>query len=230
MFDRKTIKDIKIKNKTVLLRADFNVPLHNGMIANDFRIQSGLPTIKFLIQNQAKKIIIISHLGRPTGKRDKSLSLHIVAQRLQELLPNTPVKFVNDVIGPDVEFAVENCPKQGIILLENLRFYKEEEQNSDDFAEEIISSTHADIFVQDGFAVVHRSHTSTVAIPDKLPSVAGLLLESEIQQLSKAINHPKKPVLVLIGGSKVEDKQPLIDKFTPIANKIIIGGKIAAAS
>ncbi len=228
MFNKKTVKDISLKNKTILLRTDFNVPLENGAIADDLRIKAALPTIQYLLENSAKKIIIISHLGRPEGRRASEFSLRPVAIRLQELLPNTPVSFLPEISGPDVELAVEGLPQSGILLLENLRFSPDEEKNSEEFAEEIVASTHADIFVQDGFAVVHRAHASTDAITRVVPSVAGLLLEKEIMNLSAAIKNPARPLLVVIGGAKVTDKQPLIDAFLPLADQIFVGGKIAA--
>lgn len=227
-MQKRSIKDVELKNKVVLLRADYNVPLENGKITNDFRITSSLSTIKYLLNHSVAKIAIISHLGRPDGKKEKSLSLAPVAQKLQELLPETPVEFIRDVSGPDVELAVKSAPKQGIILLENLRFWPGEEKNSLAFAEEIIESIKPDLFVQDGFAVIHRAHASTDAITKKLPTVAGLLLEKEISNLSDVKDNPEHPFIVLIGGSKVEDKAPLIGKFLQTADHIYVGGKIAA--
>lgn len=226
-MDKATIKDIKIRGKIVLVRTDYNVPLKDGEIKSDLRIRASLPTIEYLRDKGAKKIILMSHLGRPDGQKVRELSLKPVADRLAELL-KSPVAFVDDVSGPDVEEAVENLPRGGILLLENLRFYPGEEKNSDEFAREILESTHAEVFVQDGFAVIHRAHASTSAITRDVPSVAGLLLEKEVSALTSAATHPKQPLLVLIGGAKVEDKQPLIDKFLPLASKIAVGGKIAA--
>lgn len=221
----KTIKDINVKNKTVLVRVDYNVPLSNGEIESDLRIRASLPTLEYLREHGAKKIILISHLGRPEGK-DKSLSLRPVSKLLNQLIGN--VTFIDDVSGPDVEAAVRTLKPGHILLLENLRFFPGEEKNSDDFIGEIVSSTGADLYVQDGFAVVHRAHASTAAIKNHLPIYAGLLVEKEITNLSKAISHPKRPLLLIIGGSKVEDKQPLIEKFLPLADHIVVGGKIAA--
>lgn len=224
----RTIRDVKYKNQTILVRVDFNVPIKDGVIQEDLRIRASLPTLKHLLKNGAKKLILISHLGRPEGRPNASLSLRPVAERLQELLPDTPVQFISDNSGPDVESAVKKLPAGGILLLENLRFTSEEEQNSSDFAAEIIESTHAKLFVQDGFAVVHRAHASTVALPALLPSVAGLLLEQEVTALKKALIAPKHPLAVIIGGAKVTDKQGLIDNFAKKADIIIVGGKIAA--
>lgn len=247
MFNKKTIKDVDTKGLTVLVRTDYNVPLvpaevapegdfeagliaegERERIASDLRIRASLSTIKYLLKNKASKIILISHLGRPAGKRDQSLSLRPIAEKLAELLPGTTVNFVDDVSGPEVEIAVEDLPEGGILLLENLRFSADEENNSESFAQEIVDSTHAELFVQDGFAVIHRAHASTDAITKLLPSVAGLLLEQEVTTLTKVVEHPEHPLVVVIGGAKVADKQPLIDKFLKIADTIFVGGKIAA--
>lgn len=224
-MDYKTIKDISFKGQIVLVRVDYNVPLKDGKITDDLRIRASLPTLQCLREGGAKKIVLISHLGRPEG-RDKSLSLKPVAERLAKLIPN--VSFVDDVSGPDVETAVNKLGKGGILLLENLRFYAGEEKNSDDFIREIIDATGAEVFVQDGFAVVHRAHASTNAVANHLPVYAGLLLEKEIINLSKVTKKPDKPLLLIIGGAKVDDKQPLIEKFSKFADQIVVGGKIAA--
>lgn len=248
MFSKKTIRDIDVEDKIVLVRTDYNVPLvpvemgelenepiiinptseQRQQIASDLRIQASLPTIKYLLEHHATKVILMSHLGRPDGRRDKSLSLRVVAERLAELLPGVTVNFVDDVSGPEVEMAVEELPEGGILLLENLRFSPEEERNSEDYAREIVDSTHAELFVQDGFAVVHRTHASTDAITRILPAVAGLLLEKEVKTLTTVTKNPERPFIVIIGGAKVTDKQPLIDKFSTLADTIYVGGKIAA--
>lgn len=226
MLPYKTIKDIKPRGKTILVRTDYNVPLKDGKITSDLRIRSSLPTLDYLFDHGAKKIIIISHLGRPEG-RDKTLSLKPISERLGKLLDNHPVSFIDDVSGPDVEAAVKKVKKGGVLVLENLRFFPGEKKNSPDFAQEIIESTHADYFVQDGFAVLHREHASTSAIARDLPSVAGLLVEKEVSTLSRLTVNPKHPFLVIIGGAKVADKEPLISHFIKIADNIFVGGKIA---
>lgn len=228
MFNKKTVQDISVKDKTILVRTDYNVPIKDNQVISDLRIRASLPTINYLLENGAKKIILISHLGRPEGTRNRELSLAPVAKTLAALLPERTVEFIDDVSGPDVESAVDNLPIGGILLLENLRFFPGEEKDSSDFAAEIIESTHADIFVQDGFAVIHRAHASTSAITKDLPSVAGLLVEKEVSTLTQVSENPESPVLVIIGGAKVEDKQPLIDKFLSKAETIAVGGKIAA--
>lgn len=228
MFNKKSIRDIKFKNQNVLVRTDYNVPIENGKIVDDHRIRASLPTLEYLLEHGAKKIIIISHLGRPDGVRVPELSLAPVAKCLQKLLPKTPVNFINDVSGPDVEVIVRSMPQNSILVLENLRFFKGEERNSEDFIQEIVESAHAKFFVQDGFAVVHRAHASTDAIAKIIPGVTGLLVEKELSALESAIEKPKRPLVVIIGGAKVADKQPLIDRFDKIADRIIVGGKIAA--
>ena len=228
MFDKKSVSDVNVRNQTVLVRVDYNVPMKDGIVTDDLRIRASIPTIELLEKKGARRIILISHLGRPKGQKVPELSLAPVAEKLKELLPDKKVFFVSDVSGPDVEEAVENLPVGGILLLENLRFFPGEEANSTDFAREIAESTHADLFVQDGFAMVHRAHASTDAITKELPSVAGLLLEKEVTALKAITEKPEHPFIVVIGGAKVDDKQPLIDKFAKIADKIVVGGKIAA--
>ena len=228
MENKLSLKDAKVRNQIVLVRTDYNVPLENGEILSDFRIRASLPTINYLREKGAKKIILISHLGRPEGKKVKEFSLKPVAMKLAELLPGVPVEFVDDVSGPDVEEAVSGLKKGGVLLLENLRFYPGEEKNSDDFIREIIDTTGATVYVQDGFAVIHRAHASTSAASKQVPIYAGLLLEKEISSLEKVLKNPKKPLLLLLGGSKVDDKTPLIEAFKNIADKICVGGKIAA--
>ncbi|MBQ3293005.1 phosphoglycerate kinase [Candidatus Saccharibacteria bacterium] len=219
----KTIKDLDIKDKNILVRVDYNVPLKDGAVVSDLRIRASLPTINYLLKNGAKKIILISHLGRPEGKENTEFSLAPISKTLQKLLPDQKIDFKP---LPKSDEKIESNAK--ILLLENLRFDPGEEANSKDFIKNIINSVDADIFVQDGFAVVHRAHASTDAIKNFLPVYAGLLLEKEVTNLSKVLEEPKHPVVLLIGGSKVEDKQPLIDKFLKLADHILVGGKIAA--
>lgn len=228
----RSLESADLQGKTVLVRTDYNVPLETNedgeqVIASDLRIRASLPTLQYLREKGADKIIIISHLGRPEGK-DEKLSHRLVAERLTELLQGTPVSFVDDVSGPEVEMAVEDLPEGGILLLENLRFFPGEKQNSADFARAIAESTHAEVFVQDGFAVVHRAHSSTDAITKLLPSYAGLLLEKEVRELTKLRDNPEAPFVLVIGGAKVDDKEPLIKEFLPRTDHIIVGGKIAA--
>lgn len=227
-FRKKTVRDIDVAGKVVLVRVDYNVPIKDGKITEDMRIRASLPTLEYLLEQKAAKIILISHLGRPEGKKSEELSLMPTAKCLAGLLPGKTVRFINETVGDDVKAAVNDLPEGGILMLENLRFSPDEEANSEKFADDIIAATGAEIFVQDGFAVIHRAHASTEAIAKKLPAVAGFLVEKEVSSLEGAMTNPEHPLLVIIGGAKVEDKQPLIDKFLPIADMIAVGGKIAA--
>lgn len=222
----KTIEEVSVKNKTVLIRTDYNVPIEDKKIVNDLRIRASIETLNLLREKGAKRIIVISHLGRPEGTRNKDLSLKIVADRLNKLIGG--VNFIDDVSGPDVEKVVKTLKNGEILILENLRFYPGETKNSSDFIREIIDSTGAEIFVQDGFAVTHRAHASVAAVANHLPVYAGLLLKKEVENLTSAINKPEKPVVLIVGGSKVEDKKPLISNFIKLADHIVVGGKIAA--
>ena len=229
MFSKLTVKDARPRGQNILVRVDYNVPIKDGQITDDLRIRASLPTIEYLKKKGARRIILCSHLGRPEGKKVPALSLRPVAERLKQLLPEDyKVNFIDDVSGPDVEEAVDKTPVGGILLLENLRFFPGEEANSAEFAREIAESTHADLFVQDGFAVIHRAHASTDAITKEAASVAGLLLEKEVTELTKLAENPTKPFVMILGGAKVDDKQPLIEKLAPKADKVLVGGKIAA--
>ena len=227
-FRKKTIRDVEVAGKNVLVRVDYNVPLEKGKITNDARIVASLPTIKYLLESGARKVILMSHLGRPDGTYVPELSLEPCKERLAELLPGTEVRFSNMIYGPATKDAVNALPEGGVILLENLRYVPDEEENSAEFAKQIVESTGAELFVQDGFAVIHRAHASTDAIAKLLPAVAGFLVEKEVSNLEAAITKPERPLLVIVGGAKVDDKQPLIEKFLPIADQIAVGGKIAA--
>lgn len=224
-FNKLTIRDVPLENSTVLLRADYNVPLlDNGDISDDFRIRSSLPTINYLL-DRGCKVVIISHLGRPDGV-SKKLSLEPIAARLAQLLKKD-VRFVDQTTGDKVFQAIKRAPVKTVIVLENLRFSPLEEINDESFAKAIAQSSGAKYFVQDGFGVVHRAHASTDAITHYLPSVAGLLLEKEYNALTSVLDNPKRPFLAIFGGAKVSDKIAVIEKFIKIADKIIIGGAMA---
>ncbi|MBC7459288.1 phosphoglycerate kinase [Candidatus Saccharibacteria bacterium] len=224
-FFKLTIRDVPLDNQVVLVRADYNVPLDSkGAISDDLRIKASLPTINYLHDHNCKTVIM-SHLGRPEG-RDPKLSLEQVAVRLSELLDH-PVIFVEDCIGDKVTQAIKKAPAHAIILLENLRYYKEEEADDADFAKKIAVSTCARYFVQDGFGVVHRAHTSTHAITMCIPSVSGLLLEREYQTITTAMQHPERPLVAVMGGAKISDKIAVIERFVKVADTIIIGGAMA---
>lgn len=226
VFPYKTIRDIDVQGKRVLMRVDYNVPLNDdGSIADEFRIDASLPTINFLLKRNAK-VLLISHLGRPDGKVNEKFSLEVVAKSLSKKL-NKPVNFAKDCIGDKAKVASRNLDSGDVVLLENLRFHPGEEANDRIFAKDLASSSNADIFIQDGFGVVHRAHASTAAITEFLPSIAGLLLEREYSEIKKAIDDPNRPLTAVIGGAKISDKIPLIEKFISIADNIVIGGAMA---
>lgn len=224
-FFKRTIKNVPLDRKTVLVRADYNVPLNKqGEISDDLRIRASLPTLEYLLKHNAK-VVIMSHLGRPEGC-DASQSLQPVAARLSELL-GRDVIFVDDCIGDKVVQAVKKASANAVILLENLRYYPEEEANDEDFARKIAKSTAARYFVQDGFGVVHRAHASTEAITHFIPSVSGLLLEREYVTITTAMETPKRPLIAVMGGAKISDKITVIERFVGVADKIVIGGAMA---
>ncbi|MDO4271840.1 MAG: phosphoglycerate kinase [Candidatus Saccharibacteria bacterium] len=226
VFPYQTVRDVDVAGKTVLMRVDYNVPLTpEGAIADDFRVTASLPTIQYLIEHGAK-VVLIAHLGRPKGQRNDKYSLQPVATDLSEKL-HRPVTFINDCIGDTVHAAVNQLQVGDVTLLENLRFYNGEEENDQNFAKQLAKSSGADLFVQDGFGVVHRPHASTVAIATILPSVAGLLLEREYLAIKNATDAPNRPLTAVIGGAKISDKMPLVRKFMEIADNVVIGGALA---
>ena len=226
MLTKKTIRDIDVRGKTVLLREDLNVALDsNGVVIDDYRIRQTLPTIEYLHGLKAK-IIIIAHLGRPNGQRQSNLSLMPIASKLSDLL-HLPVKFADDCIGKSAQAMVKSLQPGGIVLLENLRFHAGEEMNDKDFAKELAS--FADVFVQDGFGVVYRKHASTNAITQFLPSVAGLLLQKEVNTISKILEEPQKPLAVVIGGDDLINKADLIEKFIDTTDYLAVTGNVANA-
>lgn len=224
MFTKKTIRDIDIAGKTVLLRADYNVPLNNGKITDDYRIKQSLPTVRYILEKKAR-LVICSHLGRPDGRPNADESLFPVAKRLSELLGNETVSFAKDCIGQVAEKAVADLKDGQVLLLENLRFHLEEEQNDEVFAGKLASL--ADVFVQDGFGVVHRAHASTEAVTHFLPSVAGLLLEKEVDTITNVMQNPERPLMAVIGGAKISDKIDVINKFIDIADIVAVGGAMS---
>lgn len=226
MFNKKSINEYDISGKRILLRADYNVPLtKSGQVASNYRITQSIPTIKAL-QEKGCKIVICSHLGRPKGPEDKQFSLKPVAKELSELL-NQPVLFASDCIGAEVSETVDSMKAGEIILLENLRFYKEEEANDTDFAQKLVDASRAEVFVQDGFGVVHRAHASTDAVARLIPAVAGLLLQKEVDTITNVMQSPKRPLMAIIGGAKIADKIQIIMKFIEISDIVVIGGAMA---
>ncbi|NDD84854.1 phosphoglycerate kinase, partial [bacterium] len=226
MFTKQTINDVDLRGKFVLLRADYNVPLDkDGNITSDYRIKQSLPTIMAL-KDAGCKIVICSHLGRPTGPDDKSCSLKPIAKRLSELL-GEEVMFLPDCVGDATKQATAGLQNGQVALVQNLRYYKEEEQNNEDFARVLVQDTNAELFVQDGFGVVHRAHASTDAITHFLPAVSGLLLEREVDTITNVMSNPDRPLMAIIGGAKIADKIEIIHIFLDIADVVVIGGAMA---
>lgn len=224
-FHKLTVRDVPIDHKVVLVRADYNVPLNKaGEISDDLRIRASLPTLEYLLSRHCT-VVVMSHLGRPEG-RDARFSMAPVATRLQELVKK-PVTFVEDCIGDVAVQAVKRARPGSIVLLENLRYYKEEEANDAEFAGKIAKATAARYFVQDGFGVVHRAHASTAAITQYIPSVAGLLLEKEYTTITQAMEKPARPLVAVMGGAKISDKIGVIERFVDVADQLIIGGAMA---
>lgn len=221
-----TIRDVPLEGQTVLVRADYNVPIDDdGKIRDDLRVRASLPTLEYLLEHHCK-VVIMSHLGRPDGAPQKKYSLAPVAELLEKLL-GRKVLLAPDCIGDQALQAVKKSPSGSVVLLENLRFHPEEEANDEAFARELARVSGARYFVQDGFGVVHRAHASTDAITHSLPSVAGLLLEREYTTLTQAIDTPKRPMVAILGGAKVSDKLGVIEHFVERADTILIGGAMA---
>lgn len=221
---QKTIEDISVESKKVLVRVDFNVPLNDkGEITDETRIQAALPTIKYLLDHHAK-VILCSHLGRPKGEVKPEFSLAPVAKRLQMLL-DTKVTFAKDVIGQSADEAVANMKDGEVVLLENLRFHKEETKNDSEFAKKLAS--YADIFVNDAFGTAHRAHASTEGVTHYLPAVAGFLIKKELEFMGGALEDPQRPFVAILGGAKIADKIPVIENLFNKVDCLIIGGGMA---
>ena len=220
----KTLKDFNFKNKRVLVRCDFNVPLNEkGEVADDFRIKNSIPTIEYLIKKRAK-VILMSHLGNPGGRVVEDLRLTPIQEKLMEYLDLSITK-APDCVGSEIKKWISQMKPGEILLLENLRFHKEEKENDKNFAKELAEL--GDIFINDAFSVCHRAHASVVGVPKYLPSGIGFLLEKEIKNLSKIIKKPKKPVVIIIGGAKISTKAKVIEDFFKKADHLLLGGKIA---
>jgi phosphoglycerate kinase len=223
-MNKKTIRDIDVAGKRVLVRVDFNVPLDaERHITDDTRIKAALPTITYLLDADAA-VILMSHLGRPDGKAVDKLRLAPVAQRLSELL-GRPVQTASDSIGPEVTAQAKALQPGKVLLLENLRFHKEEEKNDPEFARQLASL--GDLYVNDAFGTAHRAHASTEGVTHTLPGVAGFLLEKEINFLGSALENPKRPLAAIIGGAKVSDKIKVLERLISLSDSILIGGGMA---
>ena len=223
MFRKKTIADVDVNKKRVLVRVDFNVPLKGDEVVDDTRIRAALPTINYLLEHDAA-VILCSHLGRPKGKPDAELSLRPVAEHLAELL-DEPVAFANDCIGPVAEEAARELGFGEVLILENTRFHIGEKRNDPEMARQLASL--ADLYVMDAFGSAHRAHASTDGISNYLPAVAGFLMEKEIQYLGQVISDPQKPFIAILGGAKVSDKIGVISNLLAKADLILIGGGMA---
>ncbi len=222
----KTVKDFEIAGKKVLLRSDFNVPLDDsGAIVDDFRIQKSLETIQYLISQKAK-VILLAHLGEPEGEIVERLKVKVIKERLEQLL-GVEIKYADDCVGPAVESAVLHLQDGEVLLLENVRFHKEETENSAEFSKEL--SHVADLYINDAFDVCHRAHASVVGVPQFLPHGAGLLLEKEVAVLSQIMQRPLRPMVAIIGGAKAETKAKLADPFCAFADLVIVSGLIKQA-
>lgn len=222
---KKTVKDIDVSEKRVLMRVDFNVPFgRDGAIADDSRIEAAIPTIRYL-QEQGARIILCSHLGRPDGKVVESLRLAPVAERLSELL-GQPVAMAPDCIGPEVEAMAAALKPGEVMLLENLRFHPEEEANDPAFAERL--ARLADVYVNDAFGTAHRAHASTAGVADYLPAVAGFLMIKEVEELGNILSNPARPLAAILGGAKVSSKVAVLQNLLPKVDCLFLGGGIAS--
>jgi phosphoglycerate kinase len=219
-FTKASVRDAAVKGRRVLVRVDFNVPLADGEVGDDTRIRAALPTIE-LLRERGAALILAAHLGRPKGERDPALSLAPVAKRLGELL-GAEVKMAPGVIEGDVDLTCGALGPGDVLLLENIRFEPGETKNDPRLAESLAQL--ADVYVNDAFGAAHRAHASTAGVADYLPAYAGLLLEREVSELTKVVESPRRPLVVILGGAKVSDKVGVIDRFLEVADRILIGG------
>lgn len=223
-MNKQTIRDVDVAGKRVLVRVDFNVPLDaQQRITDDTRIRAALPTIQYLLQHGAA-VILMSHLGRPKGQVVETLSLTPVAERLSELL-NQPVEMASDAVGSQVEELAQALKPGQVLLLENLRFHKEEEKNDPAFAKQL--ATLGELYVNDAFGTAHRAHASTEGVTHTLPGVAGFLMEKEINFLGSALENPKRPFAAIVGGAKVSDKIAVLERLIGMVDTLLIGGGMA---
>ncbi|MBD9199515.1 MAG: phosphoglycerate kinase [Clostridiales bacterium] len=222
-YNKKSVEDIDVQGKRVLCRCDFNVPTKGGVITSDKRIVAAMPTIEYLV-NHGARVILCSHMGKPKGEVKPELSLKVVAERLSELL-GQPVKMAEDVVGPSAQALAASLKDGEVMLLENTRFDPREEKNDPEFAKELASM--ADVYVSDAFGAVHRAHASTAGVAAYLPAVSGFLIEKELEVIGGALANPKRPLVAILGGSKVSSKIGVINNLLEIADTIIIGGGMA---
>ena len=223
MFNKKTIRDIDVQGKRVLVRVDFNVPVKDGAVGDDTRIRAALPTLEYLLEKGAA-LILCSHLGRPKGQPLPEYSLKPVGEKLTALL-GKPVAFAEDCIGPKADEAAKALKPGDVLLLENTRYHNGETKNDPEMAKQLASL--AEVFVNDAFGTAHRAHASNVGVADHLPAVAGFLLEKEIKYLGQAVADPEKPFVAILGGAKISDKIGVIKNLLENADSILIGGGMA---
>ena len=223
-MNKQTIRDIKLKDKRVLVRVDFNVPLENGTITDDTRITAALPTLRAILDQKPRALVLMSHLGRPKDKPEAQYSLKPVAVRLSELI-GQPVEVADDPTSDAAVKQAEALPVGGILMLENTRFFPGETKNDPELAKQF--ARFGDVFVNDAFGSAHRAHSSTEAVAHLMPAVAGLLMEKELQYLATALDDPKRPLYAILGGSKVSDKIKVIESLLSKADKVFIGGGMA---
>jgi phosphoglycerate kinase len=222
---KRSVKDLSLEGRRVLVRVDFNVPIKNGTIGDDTRIRSSLPTIQYALEHGARAVILCSHLGRPKGKPDPQYSLKPVSERLSSLL-HRPVVFAEDCVGEPATAAIARAGDHGVILLENLRFHPEEEKNDPAFAGQLAAL--ADVFVNDAFGSAHRAHASTEGVVRHVKeAAAGLLMAAEVEYLGRVLQHPDRPFVAILGGAKVSDKLEVIENLIPRVDALLIGGAMA---
>ena len=222
-MNKKTVKDIDLKNKRVLMRVDFNVPMADGKVTDDKRIRAALPTIKYCLDQNAS-VILMSHLGRPKSASDSQFSLRAAAEVLSTLLAR-PVKMAPDCVGPEVEAMAKALKPGEVLMLENTRFHAEEEKNDLDFAKQLASL--GEVFVNDAFGSAHRAHASTEGVARFLPAVSGFLMEQELEYLGRAVANPEHPYIAILGGAKISDKILVVETLLSKCDKLIIGGGMA---
>ncbi|HET9927274.1 MAG TPA: phosphoglycerate kinase [Rubrobacter sp.] len=219
-MNKRGVRDLDVGGKRVLVRVDFNVPVKDGEVTDDTRIRRALPTIRYLLQEGARPVLI-SHLGRPKGEPDQKYAMDPVATRLQELL-GEPVEKLDAAVGPEVVEALDDWDGRGVVLLENSRFYPGETSNDPGFADQLAAL--AEVYVDDAFGAAHRAHATTVGVPDRLPAAAGFLMEEEIDYLDKVLEDPERPFVAILGGAKVSDKLGVIESLLGTADTLLIGG------
>jgi phosphoglycerate kinase len=219
-MNKRSVRDLDVRDKRVLVRVDFNVPVKDDEVTDDTRIRRALPTIRYLLEEGARPILI-SHLGRPKGEPDPKYAMDPVAARLEELL-GEPVVKLDAAVGPEVEVAIDDWDGKGVVLLENSRFYPGETSNEPEFADQL--SALADLYVNDAFGAAHRAHATTVGVAKRLPAAAGLLMEEEIDYLDKVLEDPERPFVAILGGAKVSDKLGVIESLLETADSLLIGG------